>query len=73
MSVGEKRGLLDALLAAGLPPERMMPGTGACAVPEAIELDAPCGAGRLRGARWCCRRSITRALATKACSGLMPA
>jgi 4-hydroxy-tetrahydrodipicolinate synthase len=38
MSVGEKRGLLDALLAAGLPPGRMMPGTGACAVPDAIEL-----------------------------------
>jgi 4-hydroxy-tetrahydrodipicolinate synthase len=38
MTVAEKRGLLDALLAAGLPPEMMMPGTGACAVPDAIEL-----------------------------------
>jgi 4-hydroxy-tetrahydrodipicolinate synthase len=38
MSLAEKRGLLDALLDAGLPPERMMPGTGACALPDAIEM-----------------------------------
>ncbi|ANN76534.1 dihydrodipicolinate synthase family protein [Bordetella flabilis] len=38
LTVAEKRGLLDALLAAGIPPERMMPGTGACAMPDAIEL-----------------------------------
>ncbi|NIF52280.1 dihydrodipicolinate synthase family protein [Burkholderia sp. Ax-1724] len=37
LSVGEKRGLLDALLAAGLPATRMMPGTGACALPDTIE------------------------------------
>jgi len=36
--VQEKRGLLDTLLNAGLPPERMMPGTGSCALPEAIEM-----------------------------------
>lgn len=38
MTVGEKRRLLDALLEAGLPPARMMPGTGANALPDAIEL-----------------------------------
>lgn len=38
MSLAEKRRLLDALLEAGLPPARMMPGTGACALPDAIEL-----------------------------------
>jgi 4-hydroxy-tetrahydrodipicolinate synthase len=38
LSVSEKRRLLDALIAEGLPPERMMPGTGACALPDAIEL-----------------------------------
>lgn len=38
MTVAEKRALLDHLQEAGLPPERMMPGTGACAVPDAIEL-----------------------------------
>ena len=38
LTVAEKRGLLDALLAAGLPASRMMPGTGACALPDAIEL-----------------------------------
>ncbi|WP_250866663.1 dihydrodipicolinate synthase family protein [Caballeronia sp. INSB1] len=38
LSVAEKRGLLDALIAAGLPAARMMPGTGACALPDAVEL-----------------------------------
>jgi 4-hydroxy-tetrahydrodipicolinate synthase len=38
LSVAEKRKLLEALLEAGLPPARMMPGTGACALPDAIEL-----------------------------------
>ncbi|ARP85468.1 dihydrodipicolinate synthase family protein [Bordetella genomosp. 9] len=38
MTVAEKRALLDALLAAELPPDRMMPGTGACAIGDAIEL-----------------------------------
>lgn len=38
LSVGEKRGLLDALLAADVPPARLMPGTGACALNDTIEL-----------------------------------
>ncbi|WP_427912969.1 dihydrodipicolinate synthase family protein [Ramlibacter sp. MMS24-I3-19] len=38
LAMKEKRSLLDALLDAGLPANRMMPGTGACALPEAIEL-----------------------------------
>lgn len=38
LTLGEKRKLLDALLEAGLPAARMMPGTGACALPDAIEL-----------------------------------
>jgi 4-hydroxy-tetrahydrodipicolinate synthase len=38
LSVREKRALLDALIEAGLPAQRMMPGTGACALPDAIEL-----------------------------------
>ena len=38
LSLKEKIALLDMLLAAGLPAERMMPGTGACAIPETIEL-----------------------------------
>lgn len=38
LSVAEKHRLLDALLEAGLPAARMMPGTGACALPDAIEL-----------------------------------
>ena len=38
LSLKEKSKLLDTLLAAGLPAERMMPGTGTCALPETIEL-----------------------------------
>ena len=38
LSLAEKRGLLDALLEDGVPAAKLMPGTGACALPEAIEL-----------------------------------
>jgi 4-hydroxy-tetrahydrodipicolinate synthase len=38
MSVAEKRRLLEALLEAGIPPARLMPGTGCCALPDTIEL-----------------------------------
>jgi 4-hydroxy-tetrahydrodipicolinate synthase len=38
LSVAEKRTLLDALVEAGLPASRMMPGTGTCALPDTIEL-----------------------------------
>lgn len=38
LSVAEKRRLFDGLLEAGLPPARMMPGTGCCAITDSIEL-----------------------------------
>jgi 4-hydroxy-tetrahydrodipicolinate synthase len=38
LSVPEKLRLLDALLEAGIPPARMMPGTGCCAFPDTVEL-----------------------------------
>jgi 4-hydroxy-tetrahydrodipicolinate synthase len=38
LSVGEKVALLDALVESGVPPERMMPGTGCCAFPDSVEL-----------------------------------
>ena len=38
MSVGEKMALLDGLVEAGLPGARMMPGTGCCALSDAVEL-----------------------------------
>jgi len=38
LTVGEKIGLLDTLVEAGLPPARMMPGTGACALGDTVEL-----------------------------------
>ena len=38
LTVAEKRDLLDGLLARGTDAARLMPGTGACAVPDAIEL-----------------------------------
>jgi 4-hydroxy-tetrahydrodipicolinate synthase len=38
LGIQEKRVLLDTLLQAGIPAARMMPGTGSCALPEAIEM-----------------------------------
>ena len=38
MSVAEKLVLLEALVGAGLPPARMMPGTGCCALTDTVEL-----------------------------------
>lgn len=38
LSVAEKRALLDTLVEAGLPPGRMMPGTGCCALSDSVEL-----------------------------------
>jgi len=38
LTLPEKLALLDALIAAGIPPERMMPGTGCCAFPDTVEL-----------------------------------
>jgi 4-hydroxy-tetrahydrodipicolinate synthase len=38
LSTPEKLELLDALVEAGLPPERMMPGTGCCALSDSVAL-----------------------------------
>ena len=38
MSTEEKIGLLEQLVEEGLPPERMMPGTGCCALPDSVAL-----------------------------------
>ncbi len=38
LSVAEKRKLLDVLVEAGIPPARMMPGTGCCSISDSIEL-----------------------------------
>ncbi|MBV6304575.1 dihydrodipicolinate synthase family protein [Candidimonas humi] len=38
LSVGEKKRLLDTLVEQGLPTDRMMPGTGCCAITDSIEL-----------------------------------
>jgi 4-hydroxy-tetrahydrodipicolinate synthase len=38
LSTSEKLRLMDAVVHAGLPPARMMPGTGCCALPDTVEL-----------------------------------
>ena len=38
MSPGERMALLDHLIEAGIPPGKLMPGTGACAMTDAVEL-----------------------------------
>jgi 4-hydroxy-tetrahydrodipicolinate synthase len=40
MSAEERMSLLDALIASGLDPSRMMPGTGCCSIRETVELTA---------------------------------
>lgn len=49
LTVAEKRKLLDGLLAQGVDPARLMPGTGACATPDAIELTRHAMAGGCAG------------------------
>src|SRR5437660_7420371 len=38
MSAGERMDLLDRLVASGIPPAKLMPGTGACSITEAATL-----------------------------------
>lgn len=38
LATGEKIELLEKLVEAGLPPDRMMPGTGCCALPDTVAL-----------------------------------
>ena len=38
LSVSEKRSLLEALVAGGVPPASLMPGTGHCAISDSIEM-----------------------------------
>ena len=38
MSAGERMELLDRLIGAGIPPDKLMPGTGACALTDAVAL-----------------------------------
>jgi 4-hydroxy-tetrahydrodipicolinate synthase len=40
LTVDEREWLLDALLEAGIPPERLLPGTGCCALPDTVRLTA---------------------------------
>ncbi len=40
LSVEEREALLDALLAQGIPADRLMPGTGCCALPDSVRLTA---------------------------------
>ncbi|HEX9243767.1 MAG TPA: dihydrodipicolinate synthase family protein [Anaeromyxobacter sp.] len=40
LSAGEREALLEALLDAGIPAARLMPGTGCCAIPDSVRLTA---------------------------------
>ena len=40
LSAGEREALLDALLDAGIPAARLVPGTGTCALPDSVRLTA---------------------------------
>jgi len=49
LSVGEKINLFDALIEAGIPVERMMPGTGCCALSDSVELTRKVVQGGAKG------------------------
>src|SRR5207302_936183 len=38
LSLDERERLLDALLDSGLPPQKLIPGTGCCALPDTVRL-----------------------------------
>ncbi len=40
LSVAERKALLEALVAGGVPASRLLPGTGCCALPDTVELAA---------------------------------
>ena len=40
LAAGEREALLDALLAGGVPADRLVPGTGCCALPDSVRLTA---------------------------------
>ncbi len=40
LSVDEREGLLDAILEGGVPADRLVPGTGCCALPDTVRLTA---------------------------------
>ena len=49
ISVAERIALTDGLLQAGIPADRLMPGTGACALPDAVELSRHASAAGAAG------------------------
>jgi 4-hydroxy-tetrahydrodipicolinate synthase len=59
-SLSERRAGLDALLSAGVAPERVLPGTGCAALTEAIELTRHAVRAGCAGALASCRRSFSR-------------
>ncbi|WP_313088507.1 dihydrodipicolinate synthase family protein [Pseudomonas sp.] len=49
LAVGEKLQLLDALLEAGIPAARLLPGTGSCALPDTVALSRHAAARGVEG------------------------
>jgi len=49
LSLGERERLLDELLAQGIPAEQVLPGTGSCALPDAVRLTRRAVAAGCRG------------------------
>ncbi len=49
LTIGEKLKLLDALLEAGIPAARLLPGTGSCALPDTVALSRHAAAQHVEG------------------------
>jgi len=69
-SVAERRAGVESLIASGIDARRIAPGTGCAAIADAIALTRH-AVQAAASARWCCRRSSSRASATKACTRAM--
>lgn len=49
LSLAERRGVIDAHLAAGIEPAQLLPGTGACSIEDAVELTRHAGEAGVAG------------------------
>ena len=67
-AVDERIELLEAAVAAGLPRERMLVGTGCCALTDTVRLTGHALSLGIRGS-WHCRRSTTRTTSDEALFG----
>src|SRR2546427_11142314 len=58
LSLDERERLLDALLDSGLPPQKLIPGTGCCALPDTVRLSRKAARAGCEIGRASCRERV---------------